>query len=450
MLAADHVALSDSRRGGAAGGWLRSLALARLKRSAACVALGLGPRRAGLYPTCGRIAVALAGLCLLLAGCASNLPERLPVPEPLVGAAQVQGLTDVRAWGDEAQSASKRFLIAEAPRLKEKFGRQGGRAAPTSNLLALSGGADDGAFGAGLLMGWGERGDRPQFDLVTGVSAGALIAPFAFLGKECDLQLSEIFTRYNSDNIYQANILAGILGGPGLARNDPLKELIGRYVDANLVRRLAEERTNGRILLIGTTNIDVQRPVYWDVGRIAQSGRPEAAQLIRDVLLASAAIPGVFPPVRIKVRANGKEYEELHVDGGTTREVFYSPADFSFREIDKVVGRPIQRRLFVIRNGKLGPEYEVTSETAIAMASRSLTTVLKNQTIGDLIRMHSKARAEGIAFNLAYIPDSFKAERPQPFHQAYMRALYAEGYQLGKAGYKWQSAPPGLLEERSR
>lgn len=450
MLAADEVARSDGWRGGSARKWLRGLASAWQKRSTVNGSLGLGPLCAGLNPTYVRNAIALVALGMLLAGCATNLPERLAVPEPLVGAAQVHGLTDIRVWGDEAQSASKRFLSAEAPLLKEKFGRQGGRAAPTSNLLALSGGADDGAFGAGLLVGWGERGDRPQFDLVTGVSAGALIAPFAFLGKECDLQLSEIFTRYNSDNIYQANILAGILGGPGLARSDPLKELIGRYVDAGLVRRLAEERAKGRILLIGTTNIDVQRPVYWDIGRIAQSGRPEAIQLIRDVLLASAAIPGVFPPVRIKVRANGKEYEELHVDGGTTREVFYSPADFSFSEIDKIVGRTIQRRLFVIRNGKIGPEYEVTAETAIALGARSLTTVLKNQTIGDLIRMHSKARAEGIEFNLAHIPDSFKAERPRPFDQAYMRALYAQGHQLGKSGYKWLKAPPGLLEERSR
>lgn len=383
------------------------------------------------------------------AGCASNLPERLPVPEPLVAAAHVQGMTDIRVWGDEAHSASKRFLTAEAPRLKEKYGRKAGRTT-SSNLLAISGGADDGAFGAGLLVGWGERGDRPQFDLVTGVSAGALIAPFAFLGQEADHQLSEIFTRYHSDQIYEANILGGILGGPGLAKNDPLKRLISRYVDTALVKRLGEERAKGRILLVGTTNIDVQRPVYWDIGLIAQSGKPESAQLIRDVLLASAAIPGVFPPVRIKVRANGKEYEELHVDGGTTREVFYSPADFSFREIDKIVGRPIPRKLFVVRNGKLGPEYEVTSETAIALGARSLTTVLKNQTIGDLIRMHAKAKTEGIEFNLAYIPDTFKADRPQPFDQAYMRALYAEGHQVGKAGYKWMSSPPGLLEEKKR
>lgn len=393
-------------------------------------------------------AVMLSAAALSVAGCATNLPERLPVPEPLVASAQVSGMSDIRVWGDEAKSASKRFLTSEAPRLKEKFGQQRGRGTPTSNLLALSGGADDGAFGAGLLVGWGERGDRPQFDLVTGVSAGALIAPFAFLGKETDQQLSEIFTRYHSDQIYEANILAGILGGPGLARNDPLKRLISRYVDAALVKRLAEERGKGRILLVGTTNIDVQRPVYWDIGLIAQSGRPESMQLIRDVLLASAAIPGVFPPVRIKVRANGKEYEELHVDGGTTREVFYSPADFSFREIDKIVGRPIARNLYVIRNGKLGPEYEVTSETAIALGARSLTTVLKNQTIGDLIRMHSKAKSEGMKFNLAYIPDEFKAERPQPFDQTYMRTLYAEGYKLGKAGYKWMSSPPGLLEEK--
>ena len=190
---------------------------------------------------------------------------------------------------------------------------------------------------------------------------------------------------------------------------------------------MAEERSKGRILLIGTTNIDVQRPVYWDAGRIAQSSNPHSLQLLRDILLASAAIPGVFPPVRISVKADGKLYEELHVDGGTTREVFYSPTDFTFREIDKIIGRRVNRKLYVIRNGKLGPEWEATKETAIALGARSLSTVLKNQTIGDLTRMHAKARAEGIDFNLAAIPDAFKAERAAPFDQDYMNALYAEG-----------------------
>ncbi len=394
--------------------------------------------------------VASIAIAIFSAGCAASL-DRAIVPESLAAVAQIDGMADIRTWGDQGQAASRRFIASEGSRIKARLQEARRRGLkPTSNLLALSGGADDGAFGAGLLVGWSQNGDRPQFDLVTGVSAGALIAPFAFIGADYDQQLSEIFTNYGGDQIYQANILAGILGGPGIALNEPLKKLVARYVDADMVRRLAEERAKGRILLIGTTNIDVQRPVFWDIGRIAQSGHQHSVHLIRDVLIASAAIPGVFPPVRIKVKAGGKQYEELHVDGGTTREVFFSPTDFTFKELDKAIGTKVSRRLFVIRNGKLGPEWEATGETALAIGARSLSTVLKNQTLGDLIRMHAKAKAEGIDYNLAAIPDGFKAAHPAPFDQGYMKALYAEGFRLGREGYAWMKEPPGMIATAGR
>lgn len=418
---------------------LASLATLRSGRQAAAAAA-----RGWLARYC------LIAFALLGAGCTTSI-ERAIAPESLAAKAEIDGMSDVRTWGDEAQASTHRFIAAEGPKIAAKLREMRGRGQqPVSHMLALSGGADDGAFGAGLLVGWGQKGDRPPFDLVTGVSAGALIAPFAFAGADYDRQLSEIFTSYGGDQIFQANVLAGILGGPGLARNDPLKRLIAKYVDQDLVRRIGEERGKGRILLVGTTNIDMQRPVFWDIGRIAQSGHPRALALIRDVLIASAAIPGVFPPVRIRVKADGKEYEELHVDGGTTREVFFSPADFSFREIDKMVGVRVKRRLFVIRNGKLGPEWEATEETALALGARSLSTVLKNQTIGDLIRMHVKAKSEGIDYNLAAIPDSFRASRPAPFDQDYMKALYGEGLRLGREGYAWMKQPPGILATTAR
>ena len=196
----------------------------------------------------------------------------------------------------------------------------------------ISGGGDWGAFGAGVLKGWGNvTGDlaRPQFDVVTGVSTGALIAPFAFLGRAYDSQLAGLFTSYGADQIYESNILSGIFGGKALANSKPLAKLIETYVDASFLRRVAEERTKGRFLLVGTTNLDAQRPVYWDMGKIAQKGDNQALELFRHVLLASASIPGIFPPVLVQVEAGGQVYQEMHVDGGTTREVFFTIADFS-------------------------------------------------------------------------------------------------------------------------
>lgn len=388
--------------------------------------------------------VLVVSLGSLVAACAT-VSVRDVLPEKLAASAQVDGMPNVRVWGDEPLATLQQFKQVEVPKLRAKYEeRKRAGKSLVSNMIALSGGADDGAFGAGLLVGWGERGDRPEFDLVTGVSAGALIAPFVFLGTDYDRQLAAVFTRFGGDSIYETNVLAGLLGGEALAKSDPLKQLIDQYVDGEMLRRIGEARSSGRILLVGTTNIDAQRPVYWDIGKIALSDHPDSLRLVRSVLLASASIPGVFPPVRIRVQASGKTYDELHVDGGTTREVFFTPADFSFKEIDKGLGKRIERRLYVIRNGKLGAEWRATDESALAIGQRSLETVLKNQTIGDLIRMHSKAKADGIDYNLASIPDTFKEARPAPFDRGYMNALYTEGFRAGRTGYTWLKSPPGI------
>lgn len=384
-------------------------------------------------------------LACALAGCATA-PDRLAVPAQLSGRAAIPGLGDVRVWGDAHFSHA--LLQAELPKLKAKYAKAG--PAPVSNLLALSGGADDGAFGAGLLVGWSAHGSRPQFDLVTGISAGALIAPFAFLGSGYDDKLAGLFTSYSADQIYQANILAGLFGGNALADSAPLAALIEHYVDASFLRRIAEERARGRFLLVGTTNLDAQRPVYWDMGKIAQRGDRRALELFRNVLLASASIPGIFPPVLIEVEAAGQPYQEMHVDGGTTREVFFTIADFRFKDIDKAIGMDVRRRLWIIRNGKIEPEYKEMPGTTLAIAQRSLETLTKSRGIGDLTRMYARAKEDRIDYNLASIPADFDAPHPKPFHRAYMIALYERGVALGRAGYRWAKTPPELLVQAQR
>jgi predicted acylesterase/phospholipase RssA len=317
-------------------------------------------------------------------------------------------------------------------------------------LLAISGGADDGAFGAGLLVGWSAQGSRPEFDLVTGISAGALIAPFAFLGRDHDRELAGLFTSYGADQIYQANVLSGLFGGNALADSAPLARLIEQYVDGRFLRSIAAERAKGRFLLVGTTNLDAQRPVYWDMGKIAQKGNRHALDLFRRVLLASASIPGVFPPVLVEVQAGGHLYQEMHVDGGTTREVFFTIADFRFDEIDQAIGRKIARRLWIIRNGKIDPEYKAMPETTLAIAQRSLETLTKSRGIGDLARMYARAKSDHIDYNLAAIPSDFNAPHPNPFDRAYMQALYERGLAMGRAGYPWAKAPPETIVEAKR
>jgi predicted acylesterase/phospholipase RssA len=200
------------------------------------------------------------------------------------------------------------------------------------------------------------------------------------------------------------------------------------------------------VLLIGTTNLDAQRPVLWDMGRIAMSGHPQALSLFRKILLASASIPGAFPPVRIKVRAEGRTYEELHVDGGVTQQVFVTPPSLAVRDLDPSMKR-LARRLFIIRNGKISPEWEAVGAGVFSISGRSVSTLIKNQGIGDLYRIYATAQIDGTDFNLAAIPSKFSARRVEPFEQTYMQALYDEGYRSGFQGYRWMKAPPGLAKK---
>lgn len=374
---------------------------------------------------------------VLLAGCATITP-RNALPEAEANRTELDGFNNVRFWGDESGPAIAAALNGNSTRLPH-----GSPAGETRrqivNLLAISGGAEDGAFGAGLLVGWSNVGSRPSFDLVTGVSSGALIAPFAFLGRERDGQLSEIFTKYGRKDIFAYNV-PGLLEGAALVDDSPLAKLIAKYVDAPFLQEIATERAKGRILLIGTTNLDTQRPVLWDMGRIAMSGNPEALALFRKILLASATLPGVFPPVRIKVRSGGQDYDELHVDGGLTRQVFIAPSIISSRGSKPGSGP----RLYVIRNGRIDPEWQAVSENLFSITQRSLSTLIKNQGIGDLYRIYSIAKQEGIDFNLASIPADFTESSDQPFDQKYMIALFERGYAMGAEKQPWAKSPPGL------
>jgi hypothetical protein len=376
-------------------------------------------------------------------GCATIAPRNV-LPQANADQIEVEGFHNIRFWGDASARDIRAIVMADASKAEMPLPLGAERHPPVSNLLAISGGAEDGAFGAGLLVGWSDTGTRPVFDLVTGVSSGALIAPFAFLGREHDNQLREIFTKYGRKDIFTYNV-HGLLEGSALADDTPLARLIEKYVDDAFLREVARERIKGRILLIGTTNLDTQRPVLWDMGRIAMSNNREAMALFHKILLASATLPGVFPPVRIQVRVGGQNYDELHVDGGVTRQVFIAPSIFSFVSRDQKSGRPAAKpRLFVVRNGKIDPEWQSVNENVVSITQRSISTLIKNQGIGDLYRIYSVTKRDGIDFNLASIPADFSDSSAEPFDQKYMVALFDRGYDLGSRNYSWVKAPPGM------
>lgn len=374
------------------------------------------------------------------------------MPEELAADAQVAGYEDVRSWGD-VESAALDASLAARPAQAKASGRLAWAEKSKVvdvNFLALSGGGGDGAYGAGLLAGWTQAGTRPEFEMVTGVSTGALIAPFAFLGSDYDRQLTEVYTTIETKDIASLNVVSGILGGDALADSTPLAAQIARFVDGRLLAEVAHEHNRGRRLFIATTNIDAQRAVIWDMGAIAKRGTAESLELFRSVLLASASVPGVFPPVRIKVRAGGKTYEELHVDGGTINQTFFLPFDALLDNYVKGDRKRLRRHIYVIRNTKITPEYQETDDQTFDIVSRSVSTLIKSQGVGDLYRIYLKARAQRMEFNYGAIPASFVLQAKEPFDKAYMKELFQLGYESGRAGYPWQKLPPGLTEEMAK
>ncbi len=385
-------------------------------------------------------------LALALAGCAAAI-ARNPVPASLEGQAEVVGMgpSPIRFWGDELppnadQMVKEKWSQTRANR--PEMARGGKR--PVVNYLALSGGGADGAFGAGLLAGWTASGKRPEFDIVTGVSTGALTAPFAFLGPKYDAALKHVFTQSTTKDIAIAQPVRGLLAGDALASNAPLAKVVAFYVTDEFLAEVAEEHGRGRRLLIGTTNLDAERPVIWDMGQIAVSGRPESLELFRKVLLASAAIPAVFPPGFVKVAAEGGVYDEMHVDGGATREVFLVPTQFMAKKVDGRLGINPQRRAYIVRNGRVAPEYKAVKPKTLSIAGRAVSSLIKSQGVGDLYELYVFSNKNGIDYNLAYIPGDFIDTSTQAFDPVYMGKLYDLGYRLAEQGYPWKKVPPRM------
>jgi len=381
-----------------------------------------------------------AALLVTLAACGTNVPRLDDAPVNTY--ATPAGYKGIRYWGD---AELKKLNEASAERLAElKVAHKADPSIPLDHAyyLAISGGGGDGAYGAGVLNGWTRAGNRPQFEIVTGISTGALSAPYAFLGSAYDGKLKEIYTTIDdSDVMKKKGAISGIFGS-SMTDNGPLKALVAKYVTQDLIDKIAIEYGKGRRLLVGTTNLDAQRPVVWDMTAIAASGNPDRLQLFRNVLVASAAIPGVFPPQLIKVTADGKLYEELHVDGGTTTQAFLVSAQNSLKEVDKALNFPRKRSLYIIMNGSFAPQAEKTETKTLAIAARSISTLIKNQSIGDAYRMYAQCQKDGIAYNITSIPPTFTDKAKSEFDQGYMRKLYEVGYQAGAASTAWDKEPP--------
>jgi len=280
--------------------------------------------------------------------------------------------------------------------------------------------------------------------MVTGISTGALAAPFAFLGSAYDAQLKEIYTIYSTKDLIRKRGIFEIIFGHSVYSTKPLKALITKYYNAEILEAIATEYRKGRLLYIGTVNIDAKRPVIWNISRIAASGNPKALDLFHKVLLASASIPGVFPPVLIEVETKGQRFDEMHVDGGTASQVFLYPTGVDWLRITEkleIKGKP---KAYIIRNALLDPRWEIVEPKILSIVRSSIGSLLRTQGFGDLYELYLFALKDDLDYNLAYIPNQFTLTPKELFDPEYMSKLYELGYWLAKPGYPWHKGPPGF------
>ena len=392
----------------------------------------------------------LLALALMLVGCGS-LP-RNGVPRELMSSASIPGMPDVRAPAGLRSQVMERDVVTSFVQESASDFPAMADGTVLHPHLALSGGGANGAFGAGFLNGWSSTGKRPTFKVVTGVSTGALMAPFAFLGQSWDEALREFYTTTRSRDIFALGAFLStvreLLFGESIADTSPLIALIERHVDEALLREVALAHQGGRRLYIGSVDLDSQRFIIWNMGLIASSGHPAALPLFRRVMLASAAIPIAFSPVLFEVEAAGQRHDEMHVDGGVAAQVFSIGGLLSARELRRQAGHGALREdIYIIHNGQLAADPATTRRSIPDIARRTLQAAGKSAVVGDLFRIYAQALREHSGYHWITIPEGINLAGNETFDPLVMQRLYDIGYAIARSGPPWNVVPPGVSGE---
>jgi len=389
----------------------------------------------------------LTFLILMITACAKDL-VRTPVPAALEETVEVVNMPGVRAWSDSYSQEFQADVVQSIRDEPEGLFPRGPNGEFQYSGLSLSGGGDHGAFGAGILRGWSKSGRRPLFKIVTGTSTGALIAPFALLGPEYDATLEEMYTQVTGDDIFRKQPILGAYWRESLADNTPLQVMVEEYVTDEVIDAIGVAHNNGQRLLIGTTNFDAQRSVMWSMGAMANSKHPDVYSMFRKILVASAAIPVLFPPTFIEVEAEGKVYDEMHVDGGTVGQMFFfgSAIDWpaALQEISgtsEVIDNSV---LYIIVDGDIDPHYDAVERRLAPIASRTIKTLIKVSAWSALYRMYLHAQVGGYSFRYVSLPKDYVAYTTDSYDPEEMRRMFRLGYNMGLAGDAWLSTPPGF------
>jgi predicted acylesterase/phospholipase RssA len=378
--------------------------------------------------------------CLIsLAGCVTQ-SRKLPPPTIISNAAPVGFDAGIRI----VTTDRSRFSTISPPIIQGL--RRAAHGGPV-NILALSGGGSGGAFGAGALAGMTRGDNRPDFQLVTGVSAGALIAPFAFLGSSWDPALQDAFGGERSDLIHSAksSFLTRLVFPSGLGNHGRLYELVDHFVTPQLVAAVAAETMKGRRLIIATTDLDKRETVLWDMGVIAAHGGAAARQLFRDVLIASASVPGMFPPIIIHVSDGVHSYDELHVDGSVTTPLFITPlvADVVSTSLDQLDGSNV----YVIVNSQLASPPHETSLQTPELLGRSFSAQLMYKTKETIAFVDSVTREHHMHLLIAVIPADYPDHSFADFRPQSLQRLFDYGAGCAARGLLWATPEQGIQRD---
>jgi predicted patatin/cPLA2 family phospholipase len=383
-----------------------------------------------------RPGLVLSLVATLLAGCAS-VGDHHPVPEKLVSKVTVPGFSEIRYSYDSSESA----FVAD-------YGIAMRSVTPgdsTIAVLALSGGGANGAYCAGLLCGWTKTGTRPQFQVVTGVSTGALAAPFAFLGAAYDERLRQAYTQVNDSDIFAPHVWRSafmLFRGDSVANTSAMTRLLARLIDQPMLDAIAAEHRSGRRLYVCTTELVSGRATFWNLGAIAASDQPARLELFRKILIASASIPIAFPPLYLEVEADGARYTEMHVDGGLSRQIFLHLHGARKHLASTPGGESRPLTAYIIRNAKTAATYEPLRPRIGPIAVRTMQALIRAEGIGDLHRIYEQTTSEQAAYRLAVIPADFPHHHEGVFNAKYMASLFETARHSAVTGYPWQEKPP--------
>ncbi len=384
-------------------------------------------------------------LIFVFSGCSVT---RHAVPEGMLGTAKILGRKDIRTVSGKPEEYLLEDLLSLIESKANNDPISGDNKENESSVLAISGGAAAGAYGAGLIKGWSKAGSRPNFDIITGISTGAIIAPLAFLGSQYDDKLEEFYTTHETKDIFRIKGILKMIFGNSLASNKPLIKLIKKHFTDEILSEIAIEHRKGRRLYVGTTNLDAQRLIIWDMGKIASMRDKESLKLFRKVILASASIPTAFPPVYFDAEIEGEVYNEMHVDGGVKKQVFFIYD--VLRDLESALNKKnmdvstLNYSIFVIRNGYAEPTWKEIPDKVKDITERSIDAMTNAQGLGDLYRIYMFTREVGGDFNLAYIPKNHVYEPRETFDPIEMRKFFDLGFFEASQGYKWRKIPPGL------